>query len=1140
MPNFRLVTLLALAACIQSRGLGPDLGPCSEPPDGPHTFGQIGIGSCLASPTDIQFFELDGTTWLAVANGDTYYNFTSGSVLFIDWDSIDMSKPEQPMHELRAYSTPTDRFLGQLGMVHDRPDGTRLLLVPTRESPEMAMQNYVDDLLIFDATDPTRIEPWSEGDRLAAGQNPYHIQITDGKAFVLNLSGRDIAVFDTHSTPIEPWVLRDQARIERPRFLDHAQTGARAELAAWDVVFDQRVPGDRWTLTWRDHSYRVWVPTDQGFFRWSGGDSALVPAPTGPDVPSALFSGPVTGAFAYTFELEGATVPSLAFAADGNLFSASAISNLSSWALDDDVLLRGDPRGGWAARLDNPSRFQLGTFTGIAFDARPEPDAPAAIGMAVRTEGFSYERLPDPVLLPDEGVSFEAPIVRRDPYTGGPRMWLTVREGASSYIAQSVGTGPTDFSSPTAVEGLPPGAAHPVVTLVNNRYRMWFVTYEDDQWWLNRAWSFDGLSWHDPELLRPMPEAFDPISPPRPAVQAEPIGGFAVESADLGRITLPSIFARDGDGFDAVERAGLRFRVATGHALGLDNLPSTFANGVEPGSAADLPSGRTLYATAHGADGRRHIALISVEAGEPLVIEYDLFDLDALEISSAFSPVVRRVEDRWLMVFGGVTLAGRPVVLRATSVDGLSWDLHDEPVFTTVPEFATVEVAPGSLQQLPGGGLRMWYGGFDGTRWRIGSATSANGGQDFDSEPAPDGRTFQLGPGVPGTFDDVSVRSPRFFQLDGETYLAYAGFNGREWRLGLAQAIPRDGPANGELQRWQRRVDFDGRATPWLGAISGSFASAGVDSPLPIPLSDGTLQVWFAGHDRPDVTVPRLGVAHGTPHGIFPEIRAPRAGDQMTFQTVAGGDPTRSIRLEQILDGMTTDGTGAHSMTLDEDRGFMYVTARNQPFVYVIDVRDDSTRGQRDANYLDLEALVQIRRPHPSLRDAVPLPGTDRLYASGRQPDGVFVLDISELEDLPNKRIIRDTLMHVFPVRVEERDINPFFDPFAFQTPTTTNLAGLTVRQHDGRSHLFAAHFSDDSLLTFDLDRGAYGAQVQAYSALGERPFVVRISPDQRYAAVASYLGDVDDGFVSATIAIFDVDPSSPTFGEVVTTLVNR
>src|SRR5690606_26402030 len=78
-----------LGACVQDVGAGPNLGRCADLPRGTYTYGEIGIGTCLAGPVDLGFFEQDGATWLAVTNADPFMNFGSGSVLLVDWDSVD-------------------------------------------------------------------------------------------------------------------------------------------------------------------------------------------------------------------------------------------------------------------------------------------------------------------------------------------------------------------------------------------------------------------------------------------------------------------------------------------------------------------------------------------------------------------------------------------------------------------------------------------------------------------------------------------------------------------------------------------------------------------------------------------------------------------------------------------------------------------------------------------------------------------------------------------------------------------------------------------------------------------------------------------------------------------------------------------
>lgn len=1133
---------LLLAGCLQTVGSGPDLGACSAPPDRPHTYGEIGIGTCLAGPTDLRFLDIDDRTYLAVSNADPYYSFTSGSLLLIDWASVDPTAPVQYMDQLSAHAVQTERFLGTVQLVDDRPDGTPLLLVPTRESPEVTVSTHIDDLLVFDASNPRSLKLWEPGPTLPVGRDPHHMEVIGDRAFILNLSGRNISVIDTHATPLAPVPLRGAPRIQHASFRDRAQTGAVAELAAWQVTGRNRVPSDRWTLTWLDHTYRAWQPTAQGIQRWNGGDESLVIAPAGPDVPQSAFPSDLTGPFAYTTSLDGQPIPTLAFGSGGNLFSASAPIDITSWSLDEDVLLRGDPRGGWAGWIDNPSRFVLPSLNGIAFDGRTEPGQPASIGIALSNDDLTYTREPDPVLTPPPGVSYEAPMIRPDDHTASLRMWFTVARGEQFEIAHSTSLDARDWSAPEPVTGLPDIAAHPVVATVNGRYLLWFSTPVDGEWWLARATSDDALSWYGVEHIAPHPDPADPAQPPRPAILPDPLGGFTVRADDVGRITLPSVLARNGADFNASQPAGLTFRVATGHALPRAALPeSTGGNGIIPGAVHTVGGRPILYATTLGADGQRHLAALDTTSDPPTVLEPDLVPLADLELTAAFDPVVTTVGSEFVLFFGAQAESGA-AVRRATSVDGLSWKIDDDPALTLPDSFAGSEIAPGSIQPLQSGGLRLWFAGFDGARWRIGSATSDDGGQSFTPEIAADGRAYQLGQGPAGAFDDVSVRAPRWFRDDGVDYLAYSGFNGTQWSLGLATAASQGDPVGDGLPTWERRVGTGDRNVAWMPPIAASFAASGVESPVPWVTETGELGVWFAGHDLARGATPRLGQAFGSPSALFPTVRNPVAGDTLTFHSLAGGEPIDAIPLEQMVDAFTVDGAGANSMRHDPERGFLYITSRTANYFYVIDVRNDSTRTQSDDNYLDVEAVVQIRGhgEQLNLRDVVPLPDGDRLYAASRDPDAALVLDGAPFYDGARKRSIEGTLLHAFPMQAEEDLAAPAFNPFAFQLPSAASAAGMAVRQQDGRNHLFVAHFSQDSLAIFDLDRGAHGTQVANVRNLGERPHLVRISPDGRYAVVASYLGDVDDGRVSSTLSVIGADPDRPDFGRLLTTLVNR
>ena len=58
-PHATILSFLLAAGCIRQVGSGPFVGDCAEYPDGVYTYGQIGIGTCIAGPVDIEFIEKD-------------------------------------------------------------------------------------------------------------------------------------------------------------------------------------------------------------------------------------------------------------------------------------------------------------------------------------------------------------------------------------------------------------------------------------------------------------------------------------------------------------------------------------------------------------------------------------------------------------------------------------------------------------------------------------------------------------------------------------------------------------------------------------------------------------------------------------------------------------------------------------------------------------------------------------------------------------------------------------------------------------------------------------------------------------------------------------------------------------------------
>ena len=77
--------------------------------------------------------------------------------------------------------------------------------------------------------------------------------------------------------------------------------------------------------------------------------------------------------------------------------------------------------------------------------------------------------------------------------------------------------------------------------------------------------------------------------------------------------------------------------------------------------------------------------------------------------------------------------------------------------------------------------LKMWYRGFDGANYRVGYATSADG-----ITWSKDAGNPVLDLGVGGQWDDNDVLSPAVIKDGGTYEMWYNGFDGAKYRVGYA------------------------------------------------------------------------------------------------------------------------------------------------------------------------------------------------------------------------------------------------------------------------------------------------------------------------------------------------------------------
>jgi hypothetical protein len=457
---------------------------------------------------------------------------------------------------------------------------------------------------------------------------------------------------------------------------------------------------------------------------------------------------------------------------------------------------------------------------------------------------------------------------------------------------------------------------------------------------------------------------------------------------------------------------------------------------------------------------------------------------------------------------------------RATSADGETWTRAGAPVLESGEDWDAVAMEPGSVERLDDGTWRLWYAGYDGEEYRIGAATSADGlsferllGEDDD---------WLFEAGTPGTWEDSGVRDPFVFVSEDQTQLLYAGFDGDRWRLGYATI-------DSDLV-FTRATDSDGDNRSVLSGQDGLFDYGGVRRPL--VGTDGDR--WVVHYQGLDESVFRAGLARGRSlEVLYKDARWPTAGDTLTFYALAGDSTATSISLDTDVDGYEISTRAMTALHHDAERGFLLVASKLLPYVVVIDVRDDTTTGVPDSNYRDIEAIVTIDTSSggAGFRGLYTVPGSPYLYALNDSPEGVYLFDLDAVVDDKTSDIVRDAFVgFLVSPRGIERDVG---------LDSVTSAGPTSMAATPSGDHLVVANFNANSLSAYDLRMGAYGEWVAEADLLGENPYMVRMSPDGRYAVVAMYVGEVDESQVNSTLAVIDMDPTSDRFMEVLTWIAN-
>jgi len=169
----------------------------------------------------------------------------------------------------------------------------------------------------------------------------------------------------------------------------------------------------------------------------------------------------------------------------------------------------------------------------------------------------------------------------------------------------------------------------------------------------------------------------------------------------------------------------------------------------------------------------------------------------------------------------------------ASSTDGIVWEKHPDNPVLDLGANGTWEdaIVCNPTVLFDGTQYHMWYTGYDGSNFRIGYASSADG---IVWEKHPDNPVLDLG--ASGTWDDANIANPTVLFDDVEYQMWYAGNDGSNWKIGYATSV--------DSIVWKKHPD---NPVLNLGA-SGTWDDYHVS--MPTILFNGTeYQMWYSGTD---------------------------------------------------------------------------------------------------------------------------------------------------------------------------------------------------------------------------------------------------------------------------------------------------
>ena len=165
-------------------------------------------------------------------------------------------------------------------------------------------------------------------------------------------------------------------------------------------------------------------------------------------------------------------------------------------------------------------------------------------------------------------------------------------------------------------------------------------------------------------------------------------------------------------------------------------------------------------------------------------------------------------------------------VMYATSIDGIAWT--KQGMVLDVGGVQETVMVSSPCVAIEDGTYKMWYAGYDGSNWRIFYATSSDG-----VSWVKQGLIMDYGDSTP---EAISILFPTVIKTDGIYYMWYTGKTTIENRLTILSATSVDGI------NWNKKgLEIN------YGDVAGEDTS--VSESCVLREDDGSLKMWYSGTD---------------------------------------------------------------------------------------------------------------------------------------------------------------------------------------------------------------------------------------------------------------------------------------------------